>query len=148
MSMWSLRWHSRTSPLQGHLTVLKVKLQSVIQPNTMVTYDGLTEYLMITLSLIHNFLPCWRIQFCDKRRIESWDSRPLVTCAEKSAKFGCVVPEICWRINRQTESHTHTHTHTWGLAAGYQPRPHLVDRGTTTRYGSQLRYKRVSSPDK
>ena len=36
----------------------------------------------------------------------------------------------------------------WGLAAGYQPRPQLVDRGTTTRYGGQLRYKRVSSPDK
>jgi len=27
-----------------------------------------------------------------------------------------------------------------GLAAGYQPRPQVVDRGTTARYGSQLRY--------
>jgi len=36
----------------------------------------------------------------------------------------------------------------WGLAAGYQPRPQVVDRGMTTRYGGQLRYKRVSSPDK
>jgi len=36
----------------------------------------------------------------------------------------------------------------WGLAAGYQPRPQVVDRGTTTRYGGQLRYKRVFSPDK
>jgi len=36
----------------------------------------------------------------------------------------------------------------WGLAAGYQPRPQVVDRGTTTRYGGQLWYKRVSSPDK
>jgi len=36
----------------------------------------------------------------------------------------------------------------WGLAAGYQPRPQVVDRGTTTRYGGQLRYKLVSSPDK
>ena len=36
----------------------------------------------------------------------------------------------------------------WGLAAGYQPHPQVVDRGTTTRYGGQLRYKRVSSPDK
>jgi len=35
----------------------------------------------------------------------------------------------------------------WGLAAGYQPRPQLVDRGTTTRYGGQLRYEWVSSPD-
>ena len=35
--------------------------------------------------------------------------------------------------------------HQWGLAAGYQPRPHVVDRGTTTRYGGQLRYKRASS---
>ena len=26
------------------------------------------------------------------------------------------------------------------LAAGYQPRPQLVDRGTTARYGGQLRY--------
>ena len=34
-------------------------------------------------------------------------------------------------------------------AAGYQPRPQVVDRGMTTRYGGQLqlRYKRVSSPD-
>ena len=28
----------------------------------------------------------------------------------------------------------------WGLAAGYQPRPQVVDRGTTARYGGQLRY--------
>ena len=27
-------------------------------------------------------------------------------------------------------------------------RPQVVDRGTTTRYGGQLQYKRVSSPDK
>jgi len=27
-----------------------------------------------------------------------------------------------------------------GLAAGYQPRPQVVDRGTTARYGGQLRY--------
>ena len=52
------------------------------------------------------------------------------------------------QTDRESHTHTHTHTHTWGLAAGYQPRPHLVDRGTTTRYGGQLRYKRVSSPDK
>ena len=25
-----------------------------------------------------------------------------------------------------------------GLAAGYQPRPQVVDRGMTTRYGGQL----------
>jgi len=35
-----------------------------------------------------------------------------------------------------------------GLAAGYQPRPQVVDSGTTTRYGGQLRYKLVSSSDK
>ena len=28
----------------------------------------------------------------------------------------------------------------WGLSAGYQPRPQVVDRGTTARYGGQLRY--------
>ena len=28
----------------------------------------------------------------------------------------------------------------WGLAAGYQLRPQVVDRGTTARYGGQLRY--------
>ena len=28
----------------------------------------------------------------------------------------------------------------WGLATGYQPRPQVVDRGTTARYGGQLRY--------
>jgi len=28
----------------------------------------------------------------------------------------------------------------WGLAAGYKPRPQVVDRGTTARYGGQLRY--------
>jgi len=28
----------------------------------------------------------------------------------------------------------------WGLSAGYQPRPQVVDRGTTPRYGGQLRY--------
>jgi len=27
-----------------------------------------------------------------------------------------------------------------GLSAGYQPRPQVVDRGTTARYGGQLRY--------
>ena len=32
------------------------------------------------------------------------------------------------------------HLFCWGLAAGYQPRPQVVDRGTTTRYGGQLRY--------
>jgi len=26
----------------------------------------------------------------------------------------------------------------WGLAAGYQPRPQVADRGTTARYGGQL----------
>ena len=26
----------------------------------------------------------------------------------------------------------------WGLSAGYQPRPQVVDRGTTARYGGQL----------
>jgi len=30
--------------------------------------------------------------------------------------------------------------HSWGLSAGYQPRPQVVDRGTTARYGGQLRY--------
>ena len=28
----------------------------------------------------------------------------------------------------------------WGLSAGYQPRPQVVDRGRTARYGGQLRY--------
>jgi len=28
----------------------------------------------------------------------------------------------------------------WGLAAGYQPRPQVVDMGTNARYGGQLRY--------
>jgi len=28
----------------------------------------------------------------------------------------------------------------WGLSAGYQLRPQVVDRGTTARYGGQLRY--------
>jgi len=31
-----------------------------------------------------------------------------------------------------------------GLAAGYQPRPQVVDRGTTARYGGQLRYMYVN----
>jgi len=31
-------------------------------------------------------------------------------------------------------------TECWGLSAGYQPRPQVVDRGTTARYGGQLRY--------
>jgi len=30
--------------------------------------------------------------------------------------------------------------YSWVLAAGYQPRPQVVDRGTTARYGGQLRY--------
>jgi len=42
----------------------------------------------------------------------------------------------------------HYYEFSWGLAAGYQPRPQVVDRGTTARYGGQLRYKRVTSPDK
>ena len=33
----------------------------------------------------------------------------------------------------------------WGLAAGYQPRPQVVDRGTTASYGGQLRYILISS---
>ena len=33
----------------------------------------------------------------------------------------------------------------WGSV--YQPRPRVVDRGTTTRYGSQLRDKRMFPPD-
>jgi len=34
---------------------------------------------------------------------------------------------------------------TWGLAAGYQPHPQVVDRGTTARYGGQLQYIKISS---
>ena len=34
----------------------------------------------------------------------------------------------------------HIVTICWGLSAGYQPRPQVVDRGTTARYGGQLRY--------
>jgi len=32
-----------------------------------------------------------------------------------------------------------------GLAVGYQPRLQVVDRGTTARYGGQLRYIQISS---
>jgi len=35
---------------------------------------------------------------------------------------------------------TYIYIYSWGLSAGYQPRPQVVDRGTTARYGGQLRY--------
>ena len=57
-----------------------------------------------------------------------------------------------WKFRKQ-HKHTHTRLTTifsgttrglsagcWGLSAGYQPRPQVVDRGTTARYGGQLRY--------
>ena len=43
-------------------------------------------------------------------------------------------------LSRLSTSAVYTLTDCWGLSAGYQPRPQVVDRGTTARYGGQLRY--------
>jgi len=72
----------------------------------------------------------------------------MTLCASRTHNAGPVIKQTRSVVpvqetdNNQVEMQNH-----WGLAAGYQPRPQVVDRGMTTRYGGQLRYKRVSSPD-
>ena len=53
-------------------------------------------------------------------------------------------PKIHMRMRRLWKISTcrfvNNYSEKWGLSAGYQPRPQVVDRGTTARYGGQLRY--------
>jgi len=60
--------------------------------------------------------------FCVK-----WDS----TNQSSSVEFGHILLKLEWDF---------AYFSGWGLSAGYQPRPQVVDRGTTARYGGQLRY--------
>jgi len=66
-------------------------------------------------------------------------------CAS-AVKFGIVLAVAhilvhCVLCRVENFSYLHfAQIYCWGLSAGYQPRPQVVDRGTTARYGGQLRY--------
>ena len=60
-------------------------------------------------------------------------TRLTALCAGLPGSAGTRKVKPIWILPKQE-------TVSWGLSAGYQPRPQVVDRGTTARYGGQLRY--------
>ena len=105
------------------------------------TYDDLTILGMIA-STLHTA----------PQHSYTWPFVLLFLCGPRIVRIGLFCPvskpyiikgkQICVIFSRQCKNNDN-HFMTvlcWGLSAGYQPRPQVVDRGTTARYGGQLRY--------
>ena len=79
----------------------------------------------------------WRMYDCGVTKSSIWNQNDLIGF-QNVVNFSC----ICYFFEslRDNNIAALSHAESWGLSAGYQPRPQVVDRGTTARYGGQLRY--------
>jgi len=72
--------------------------------------------------------------------VESDSSSPQISNARLIMPRDLSIDQQALHLAEMGESPLKILLYSWGLSAGYQPRPQVVDRGTTARYGGQLRY--------